>query len=183
MAEPTQYVKEKPNPSRNNLEDFVSVVNQTDVNNTIPTVCNINGWQGPTAITFQFKKSHCGKQPTLTECKSILKAFKRAVDKHSYGNAYRRYNKRCRFIGVWEHTDDVGYHCHAVIDKPAYMTNEDFKLLLRWTWCKFLISETIDIESEDVNWGWVKYMSKRRQKLVFAEFIDAIDLETFYNPL
>ena len=89
-----------------------------------------------------------------------LRHFLNKLNVKTYGNAFKRYNKRLEVIPTYEYADGKHLHYHLVIKKPQRLTDRRFDSLIRTNW----ISTDWGLWSIDIkrvsDSGWLEYVTK-----------------------
>ena len=123
-------------------------------------------WQGWYAVTLTLHSSlpdASGNPVRITEqsASRSFRHFLNVTNKRHFGNAARRYNKRCEVIPTFEYGNKGGnLHYHAFIKKPNHVPDWLFQCRLRgdwfateWGWL------SVDIQ-KNTDSGWLDYITK-----------------------
>jgi hypothetical protein len=157
------------------------------------TLLNTSNWRSITGVTLTTQLGCIVEGHWVpmneTQTRTAFKHFMDRVNRAVHGNANRQYNKRCRVFGVIE-MHAVGktdakerWHIHAAIEPPIHISDAEFESSLRQVWRKIFGSYGILVLPNSGSLQMIGYMLKRRQKRMFEQAIDALDLDTYYNPL
>jgi hypothetical protein len=147
-------------------------------------------WRSSVALSLSLKQAFQIRPKSLLratldeqKAKSAFGHFMHRMNRSIYKNAFERYGKRLRVIGVLEKAEVGRWNYHAAIELPTHLTPEQFETLIRncwsgmhWGYCKMKIEF-------DADQTWVNYMLKPWQKSGLEVWADAIDLEHLYNPI
>lgn len=123
-------------------------------------------WSDWFAVTLTMKqkfRSESGELVFLDVDKASqnLRHFLSVTNTDTFGNAFRRYNKRLEVIPVFEYDDSIHLHFHLFIKKPQRYTASRFAWVIRKNWSKTDWGLwSIDIV-EDADYGWLKYITKK----------------------
>lgn len=127
-------------------------------------------------VTLTFKQYAEGQWLTREAADQNVRHFRNLLNRHLFGNAYKRFGKQLAMFVVHEGTTYTRHHIHGVIECPDGWDAKDFmKLVIRiWTQTRFGYTEhhyevpaTTERES-----GWVHYCLKKRTKLDFVASVD-----------
>ena len=163
--------------------------------------CTLNGWNNVIAVTLSFRQSRtfpitreqrkalgnvpeyfCGpmsERLDYDKCTQNLRHFMNVINSKVYGNVFKRYGKRLRFIAVIEGGRGKRLHCHAAIDCPEDFDLDNFQALIKGVWEKTHWGYHEVKLVADSDHGWLDYMMKLRDK----EHYDlSIDWLNYHNP-
>ena len=105
---------------------------------------------------------------TPARAHKTVRRFWNRVDCELYGNAARRFNKRCQRLLFLEGSENgTRYHYHGVAKTPAdrFSNVEDFCKFLRKQWreeCPY--NKIVEFEPPQEPKGWVRYITKNVEK-------------------
>ena len=155
---------------RQDLLDIMSYVRSIDVSN----------WNDPFAVTLRF-------QPMTDRyaAKTAVKQFFISLNRAIFKNAYRRYGKQLRRIGVFE--GDNYPHYHLILESPKEMNSDEFLELVRKLWGSTRHGVTYIRTNQGsqvpqfhmtqvYSNGWVSYLGKSRDKIS----VDDADIENWF---
>jgi len=141
-------------------------------------------WANMTAVTLTMKKGSVIDDVWVPvdelRCRKALKHYVHRVNRAVYKNDYRKKKKRCRVVAAVECDADGRWHVHAAIEGPAEMGAFQFEFCLRTQWRKIFGSDKFWVK-RNADLGWIKYMFKHRQKGMFDQDIDGLDLGSYSN--
>lgn len=157
-----------------------------EIQHSIRQWIDFKAWQRPYALTLTLKQRIGGdggvSAPATNLTRQIssqnLRHFLNVLNKQIYGKASRRYGKRLPVFSVLEGGNGKRLHYHLVIGCPRDDLIEVFPAMVVLAWRKTLwgYGQT-DVKPCDA--GWVKYMTKLRDK---PDFASAIDWENCHIP-
>jgi hypothetical protein len=105
---------------------------------------------------------------TPEKAHDTVKRFWNRVDCELYGNAARRYNKRCERLLFLEGSEHgARYHYHAAVKMPSDRFNdtEEFCQFLRKQWrCECAHNHIVEFKPTTAAKGWVGYITKSVEK-------------------
>jgi hypothetical protein len=154
---------------------------------TFRKFANIDEWNHPLAITLTMRQAvtihddHRVVTDHLTPEKASqnLRHFLNLINRRVFGKAAIRFGKQLRVIPVLEGGNGKRLHYHLAIDCPSSELQGTLPGLIRKLWQDTMWGYgQIDIQP-DADAGWIKYISKLRDKPSFA---DAIDWLNYHNP-
>ena len=141
-----------------------------------------SGWNTPYAVTLNFwngtKKEDARKDVTH---------FLNRLDAWVFKNAYRKYGKRLRRIGVFE-GGETNSHYHLLLESPNHLSGVQFEHKVESLWGSVRSGQTyiwigatrqrIPIFTMDKMYseGWLEYIGKLRTK----ESADDADVMNWY---
>ena len=130
----------------------------------------------PINITLTFKLQVDGQRLDQITAVQNVKHFRNRLNRHLYGNAHRRFRKELKLFVVHEGLDWTRHHIHAIIERPAGLSVDEFITLVTTTWAqtRFGYSEhhyEVPI-STDREVDWVYYILKKRTKADLASSVD-----------
>lgn len=113
-------------------------------------------WNTKLTLTFT------DDEMTFEKAEQRVQHYFSDLDKHVYGNAARRYNKRVNRFVVYEGgTKKERLHVHAALERPEKMGKEAFYDLLHRLWQKQQGANVRTDIGFAYNIGWVKYIAKK----------------------
>jgi hypothetical protein len=109
---------------------------------------NLITWTSRIGLTLTFKDA------ILLEREKTLEHFLKVINRKTFKNAYKRFNRCCQFKCTWQL--DKEWFVKAVIEKPEWFSDEDFKTLLEFEWLKLPTTDSIvvDFDADD---DWTHY--------------------------
>ena len=132
------------------------------------------------ALTVTFCRTGNEQLISQQAIEDTVRVLCRKLNTKAFGNSFRNGERRLAIIPVYEGGTAAGDkhpHCHFLIEAPEGWTTEswmravkDLVLGMRW-----LSSTQYDIQ-EVRDEGWLEYILKRRDKRVFADSIDFLNL-------
>lgn len=137
----------------------------------------MKGWTAPHAVTLTMKQAiqfHDGRGIVLTPeiASQNFRHFLNLLNKRVWGSAAVRFGKSVKCLCVLEGGPGKRYHYHAVIECPRDELVTSFPEMIENAWRRTDWSyHQSDIQpfSDD---GWVKYISKFRDKPSYADAFD-----------
>jgi len=147
---------------------------------------DLNDWAAPHAVTLTLRQrltlgTAAGVSLvwlTREAASQNYRHFLSLLSTSVLGKAATRFGRRVRSISVIEGGSGKRLHIHAVIDCPREDLVEQFPLMIEQAWLKTQWGfGQIDVQP-DADRGWIDYISKFRDKPVYA---DAIDWENCHN--
>ena len=126
----------------------------------------------PCAVTLTMKKASQGETNDGITASTNFRHFSNRLNAAVLGSKAKRHGGRLTTLAVIECNADDRLHYHAIIDRPARWSFEEFAALVRCKWeqTKFGYQQ-IDVQ-DAANAGWIDYMLKFRQK---DSLLDSID--------
>lgn len=130
----------------------------------------------PINITLTQKQIFEGQRIDDEISSANFRHFRNLLNRRLFGNAYKRHGRQLSMFVVQEDGAWQRHHLHAIIEKPASLTTEEFIALVMECWGKtrFGYREHHFEEPADQAWeaGWVNYCLKKRTKADVASSID-----------
>jgi hypothetical protein len=105
--------------------------------------------------------------------------FANMLNASVYGKAFKRFGNRLRVIPVIEGGNGKRLHYHVIIDCPRDDLRGNFTTMIQEAWKRTAWADQQTYILADADDGWKTYISKTRDKPVFA---DAIDWLNYHNP-
>lgn len=144
----------------------------------------LDRWQAPFAVTLTMRQ--CVTVPngttsvtqwlTDTAATQNMRHFLNKLDRSVFGKAAVRFGKRIGCVPVLEGTGGKRLHYHAVIDCPRPELAGDFPLLIADAWRTTMWGYwQVDCQ-RDADHGWLRYITKGRDKPNLADAIDWTNL-------
>jgi hypothetical protein len=102
--------------------------------------------------------------------------FRNLLNRHLFGNAYKRYGKQLMMFVAREGDQHHRHHLHVIIEKPDNVDTEVFVSLVMHFWSKTRFGyhehhyECPTTEGREI--GWVNYCLKKRSKEDLASSVD-----------
>ena len=140
-----------------------------------------NPIENPLLVTFTLKQtitdyndfgSHLDKGD-LVKYQRNNTHFSNVLNKKVYGNAFKRFKKRLKMIGIFEGgVGGIRYHYHGVIQTPPHLLNSSLNEKTKFindSWKKtrwgYDINDVRYPSTEDGGVvGWIHYITKSRSK-------------------
>ncbi len=114
-------------------------------------------------------------------CRQAFRHFMSLLNRAVYGAAFRRYGKRLRVLPVlergevharalrsWERGTSGRWHIHCAIELPSHCDAVGLERLIRNCWAKVEWSSGRILVRDGANAGWINYMLKDRQKMLWG---------------
>lgn len=103
-----------------------------------------------------------------------LHSYLRRIDQKLFKNCRRRYNRRTRRVPIFEGDGETkNYHFHLIIDKPEFVSDEEFVGILKreWPW------GSVDAQKDTIGY-WSLYIAKQQSKDHKLEsFFDCLNMD------
>lgn len=135
-----------------------------------------NSVPNPINITLTQKQVVDGQRINDEISEANFRHFRNLINRNLFGNAYKRHSRQLSMLVVREDGAWHRHHLHAVIEKPANLTTEEFLALVMECWNKtrFGYREHHFEDPVDQNraTGWINYCLKMRTKTDIASSID-----------
>lgn len=126
--------------------------------------------KNPVALTLTMKQCDAGEYLDEIKAEANFKHFMNRVNRHVFGNAFRRYGRRLGVLPIMERSASGRLHYHAVLENP-YSDIQALHAVVANCWSKTRWGyHEIDVR-EQYNDGWVDYILKARS----LEGFDAIN--------
>ena len=143
----------------------------------------IERWVHQFAVTLTLKQSRqldgvSSTYLTPELASRNVRHFLNLLNKQLYGSAAQRSNKRIRSLAVAEGTATKRLHYHLMLDCPQISHIEHFSSMVAAAWAKTDWGYP-QIEVRSCDKGWLKYITKFRDK---PDFASAFDWELCHNP-
>lgn len=130
----------------------------------------------PINITLTQKQIVEGQRIDDEISSANFRHFRNLLNRRLFGNAYKRHGRQLAMLVVREDGAWHRHHLHAIIEKPASLTTEEFIALVMECWCKTRFGYREYHFEEPADWdretGWINYCLKKRTKGDFASSID-----------
>lgn len=148
------------NRERQDLTEIMRWVRSLDTSN----------WNTPYAITLNFWNG-----TTRESAKRDITHFLNTLNSKVFKNAYKKYGKRLRIIGVFEGSSGTP-HYHMLLESPKFWSDIQFEMIVETLWGKTKTGQTyiwLDGTGQRIpifkmekmySDGWSGYMSKLRTK-------------------
>ena len=140
------------------------------------------GWNAPYAVTLNFWNGTEKEDATKD-----ITHFLNRLDAWVFKNAYRKYGKRLRRLGVFEGAD-ANPHYHMLLESPTHLSDVQFEHKVESLWGIVRSGQTyiwigstgqripIFIMERVYSEGWLEYIGKLRTK----ESADDADVMNWY---
>ena len=158
--------------SRNELKHMMSWVRSLETEK----------WNVPYAITLNFWKNDICRETAKRDISHFLNTLNSQV----YKNAYKKYGKRLRVIGVFEESPST--HYHMMMESPKHLSEVQFETLVETLWGRVSSGQTyiwldgtgqripnFKMEKMYSN-GWFDYITKLKTK----KSVDDADILNWY---
>lgn len=132
-----------------------------NIRNELRDWANEIEWDISATLTF-------ADELTPKKAHETVSRFWNKVDCELYGNAARRFNKKCQRLLFLEGSENgTRYHYHAAIKMPVdrYSNIETFCQFLRKQWreeCAY--NQIVEFKPAPASKGWVRYITKSVEK-------------------
>jgi hypothetical protein len=130
----------------------------------------------PINITLTQKQVVDGQRIDDLTSSANFRHFRNLLNRRLFGNAYKRYGRQLSMLVVREDGAWHRHHIHAIIEKPASLTTEEFIALVMECWGKtrfgYREHHFEEPADKDRETGWINYCFKKRTKGDFASSID-----------
>lgn len=118
---------------------------------------NTMDWDVSATLTF-------AEELTPEKAHEVVRRFWNKVDWQLYGNAARRYNKRCERLLFLEGSEHgARYHYHGAIKTPEdrFSDVEEFCRFLRQSWRENCAhNQIVEFKPTTESRGWLRYITK-----------------------
>ena len=139
-------------------------------------------WTNPCAVTLTLKLSisSAGVRTSLDAIKASenLRHFLNRLNRAAFGRGWKRRDRGLTCVPIYEGSTSVRPHYHLCIDRPDHIELDDFASAIRTHW-----SEThwgysqVNVQTCDEVKGWLRYITKPRTKIDYANSIDWINYQ------
>lgn len=130
----------------------------------------------PINITLTQKQIVEGQRIDDEISSANFRHFRNLLNRRLFGNAHKRHGRQLAMLVVREDGAWHRHHLHAIIEKPASLTTEEFIALVMECWGntrfgyrEYHFEEPADRDREA---GWINYCLKKRTKADVASSID-----------
>lgn len=150
---------------------------------------DLTTWHAPYAVTLTLRQKRMVEdergrsfQVRLTPDRASqnFRHFMKLLNARIYGKAASRFDRRVNVMPLLEGGNGKRLHYHAAIDCPRDDLHDDFHAILFSCWLKTDWGYWEHDVQAGADAGWIDYISKTRDKPVFA---DAIDWSNCHLPI
>ena len=134
-------------------------------------------------MTVTIRLTKCSR----IEAQSTMKRLLGKINRNVLGSKYRRYEKKLIVVPVLEGREYLDLHYHLLIENPSETAKIPLNVAIWSAWNNerkaprhFLQNETPFIEEIDRG-GWLRYVTKLRDKENFQDAIDITNLHIQKN--
>ena len=131
-------------------------------------------WRHPVAVTLTMKQRVDARNIDLQAASKNFRHFLNRLNRVIFKNAAKRFDRGVRVFPICEHSADIRYHYHAIIDRPDNLDMDAFHDLIRASWLKTRWGYREMVIKDVRDGGWANYMTKFASK---PSFLDSIDWE------
>jgi|JI6StandDraft_1071083.scaffolds.fasta_scaffold02730_15 hypothetical protein len=149
---------------------------------TVREWVDLRKWGNPYAVTLTFKQSMPNDMlpgHTLRLEQQIAQQnfgyFMHLFNESLFGNLAKRHRMKVNVFAILEGSCTKHLHYHAAIDCPKHVTDEQFRQKINTCWSKTWWGNKQVHIVNSANNGWVKYMTKFRDKEIYQESVDWIN--------
>jgi hypothetical protein len=158
-------------------------VNRKNTRDSFLAWANNLTWRRPFAVSLTFKQGIVSNNTyipldSLAASKNVH-YFLAFLNKGALGKGSQRYGLRLTSVGASERTDGAGLHAHFCIDKPPYLSDEEFHGLIISSWNRTLFGNVqTDVKPCTDLPGWLSYIAKYKTKSDYADAFDWMNVHT-----
>lgn len=122
------------------------------------------------AVTLTMKQNNNGVTLDTVTASQNLRHFLNILNQTIFGNAFRRFGKKLKVIPVIEMSAWDRLHYHLSLEKPDFLSEEQFRQLIASSWMKTdFARREIDVQ-KIYSSGWTSYCLKGRDPLQAIDF-------------
>lgn len=122
------------------------------------------------AVTLTMKQNNNGVTLDTVTASQNLRHFLNILNQTIFGNAFRRFGKKLKVIPVIEMSAWDRLHYHLSLEKPDFLSEEQFNQLIASSWMKTdFARREIDVQ-KIYSSGWTSYCLKGRDPLQAIDF-------------
>ncbi len=122
------------------------------------------------AVTLTMKQNNNGVTLDTVTASQNLRHFLNILNQTIFGNAFRRFGRKLKVIPVIEMSAWDRLHYHLSLEKPDFISEEQFTQLLFSSWMKTdFARREIDVQ-KIYSSGWTSYCLKGRDPLQAIDF-------------
>ena len=122
------------------------------------------------AVTLTMKQNNNGVTLDTVTASQNLRHFLNILNQTIFGNAFRRFGKKLKVIPVIEMSAWDRLHYHLSLEKPDFISEEQFNQLIASSWMKTdFARREIDVQ-KIYSSGWTSYCLKGRDPLQAIDF-------------
>ena len=137
----------------------------------------VHGPQKAIACTLTLKQRVDNQSIDHQIASQNFRHFLNRLNRHCFGNAAKRFDKKLAVISVIENNSSTRLHIHCSIELPDRYSFDDFCQIIRNLWTETKWGYTHIHFDEVRNDGWSYYLTKAHQKQDYDLSIDWMNFQ------